>query len=304
MNWFTQLPPLLNRLDRPEILLGAIQQAVLTAQQPVVSVNPALLRFSSQTSVFAQAITRTVSAQQQAVSRYQLATAQLDINPLLVASWKGLRDRAKTTLTLGDLIDGKHSSSDLSRAAAQEFEDLTRALGSLYAGFSDIRPILRLTWAERISQYDSAINLRNLSALPRWQEVDYLERREIQSVVDWLYLRVAAEQGDAIALINDLVRICILLASAAPVNQIIAGRIVEPTTVNPGGRVSIAIDPSRVRIGMNVLLYGSDNRVVAQGLVEDLSANRAAARITRITQEATTTVQLAANTQVRFMQSL
>jgi hypothetical protein len=297
MSWFTHLPPLLHRFERPEILLGAIQQATLTAQQSVIPFNPALQRLANQTSIFAQSISRTVIAQQQTISRYRQATAQLDINPLLVASWQGLRDRATLTLTLGDLIDGRHAPSDLSRAAAQEFEDLTRALGCLYASFSGIRPILRLNWAERISQYDSPLNLRNLSALPRWSEVDYVERREIQSVADWLYLRVSAKQAEAIALLNDLVRICILLASAAPVNQIIAGRIVEPTSVNPGGRISIAIDPTRVRIGMNVLLYGTDNRIVAQGRVEDLSGDRAAAHIT---QTLTATVQIPTNAQVRF----
>lgn len=306
MGWFTHLPPLLHRFDRPEFLLGAIQQATLTAQrsaqQRVASFNPGLQRLSNQTAnqtgSFAQSISRTFVAQQQTVSSFRIATAQLDINPLLVASWQGLRDRATLTLTLGDLIDGKYARRGLSSAAAQEFEDLTRALGCLYTGFSAIRPILRLNWAERISQYDSPINLRNFSALPRWGEVDYLERRELQSVADWLYLRVSANQAEAIALLNDLVRICILLASAAPVNQIIAGRIVEPTSVNKGGRISIAIDPSRVRIGMSVLLYGGDNRIVAQGRVEDLSGDRAAARIT---QTATATVQLAANAQVRFM---
>ncbi|MEA5463930.1 hypothetical protein [Leptothoe sp. PORK10 BA2] len=302
MGWFTHLPPLLNRFDRPEILFGAIQQATLTAQQSTASFNPGLQRLANQTAnqtgLFAQSISRTFIAQQQTVSSYRLATAQLDLNPLLAASWQGLRDRATLSLSLGDLIHGKYARSGLSAAAAQEFEDLTRALGCLYAGFSAIRPILRLNWAERISQFDSPINLRNFSALPRWGDVDYLERRELQSVADWLYLRVSAQQAAAIALLNDLVRICILLASAAPVNQIIAGRIVEPTSVNKGGHISIAIDPARVRIGMNVLLYGGDNRIVAQGRVEDLSGDRAAARIT---QTATATVQLAANAQVRFM---
>ncbi|MGB3294642.1 MAG: flagellar export protein FliJ [Phormidesmis sp.] len=298
ISWLPRVPCLLKRLDRPEILLGAIQQATFAARQPQLFFMPALQRVASQTSVFAQAITRTVSAQQQAVSQYRVSNAQLDTAQLSVASWQQLRDHAKLALTLGDLIDGKHTRSSLSRAAAKEFEDLTHALGCLYAGFSDIRPIIRLVWAERLSQYDSPINLRNFSSLPRWGEIDYLVRRELQSVADWLYLRVSANQREAIALINDLVRICILLASAAPVDQIITGRIVEPTPASKGGRVSILIDPVLVHIGMSAFLYGANNRVVAEGIVEDLTANRAAARIT---QTVAATVQLAANTQVRFL---
>ena len=297
IDWFPRIPRLLKRLDRPEILLGALQQATFKAKQPQLFLMPTLQRFSNQTSVFAQAVTRTVSAQQQVVSQYRASTAQLDLNQLSIASWQQLRDRAKRSLTLGDLIEGKHTRSAVSRAAAREFEDLTRALGCLYTGFSDIRPIIRLVWAERLSQYDSPINLRNFSSLPRWDKIDYLVRRELQSVADWLYLRVSVRQKEAIALINDLVRICILLASAAPVGQIIAGRIVEPTSMSKGGKINILIDPVQVHIGMSVFVYGANNTVVAEGIVEDLAANRAAARITK----AASTVQLAANTQVRFL---
>ncbi len=57
---------------------------------------------------------------------------------------------------------------------------------------------------------------------------------------------------DAVALVNDLVRVCILLASHAPVNQVIAGALHEPATIRPGGLLKLAIDPAYVRVGMPV----------------------------------------------------
>jgi hypothetical protein len=300
VKWFTQIPPLLVKLDRPELLVNALQQAQLVAQQPLLSAKPGLQRFAQTPAVFTQAIYQTFTAQQQVVSRFRQQVAQLDISQVTLDSWQRARDRAQDVLTLGDLIDQKQARSDLSRAAAAEFEKLTRALGCLYAGFGTVRPVLRLNWAERLSQYDAPINLRNLTSLPQWNEIDYRERRRLQSVADWLYLRVAAREPDAIALINDLVRICLLLASEAPVDQMIAGYVSEPTPVIPGRLVPVTIDPAKVRIGMKTLLYGQDNRIVAEGIVDDLADARAA---TRIVKTLTPNLQLSANTRVHFVET-
>jgi hypothetical protein len=119
----------------------------------------------------------------------------------------------------------------------------------------------------------------------------------MQELVDWLYSRIDAKQADAIALMHDLIRICILLASHAPISQIIAGRVSKPTTLRPGGRVELTIDPNKIRVGMSVLLYGASNQVIAEGRVADLSANQATATITRTRQPQG---QVEANARVQF----
>jgi hypothetical protein len=96
---------------------------------------------------------------------------------------------------------------------------------------------------------------------------------------------------------NDLVRMCILLASHAPVNQIIAGYLPKPETVRPGSRVLLAADLARLRVGMHVLMYAG-SAVAARAIVEDLTSGSVAARVT---QTQAPTVQLEANARVQFV---
>src|SRR5262249_14150771 len=73
--------------------------------------------------------------------------------------------------------------------------------------------------------------------------------------------------------------ICLLLASHAPVNQIITGHLPRVTPVRPGILVPIRpIDPGLVRVGMQVGVWQGAT-VVASGLVEDLNDAEVSARI-------------------------
>lgn len=292
VQWFKYLPPLLHKFDRLEILYGAIQTAKLRANfsTPLQQITPTNSRLG-------EAITKVVTAQQQLAKQYRSLTAQVDLSLLAGQTWKGIRDRAETLLSLGDLIDGDRGRIDVSQQVTQELENIARVTTCLYANFGEVLPAIRLEWAEILSQYDTPINLQNLTVLPRWGEISFLERREMQTLVDWLYQRIDERQIAAISLMDDLVRICILLASHAPVNQIISGRVVQPTTVSQGSRVELAVDLTKVQIGMQVLVYSATNQVVAHAVVEDLATGQAAARITRTFQPK---VQLSENTRVQF----
>ncbi len=145
------------------------------------------------------------------------------------------------------------------------------------------------------------MNLRNLATLPRWGEIPYLERREIQALVDWLYGRMDPRQSEGVALLSDLIRVCILLASHAPVNEIVSGRVQETAPVKTGGRVTVGVDPvkvaaGKVRVGMPVMIY-REQRVVAQAVVEDIVADRASTRIVNAIEG---NVQLQQNDKVQF----
>jgi hypothetical protein len=64
---------------------------------------------------------------------------------------------------------------------------------------------------------------------------------------------------EAEGLINDLVHMCLLLASHAPVNRIISGRLPAPVTALPGIRLPIrVIDGLKLRVGMQALVYQGD----------------------------------------------
>jgi hypothetical protein len=97
---------------------------------------------------------------------------------------------------------------------------------------------------------------------------------------------------------NDLVRVCILLASHAPVRQIVVGQVERATTLQRDTRVELRVDPTRVRVGMRVLMF-SGQEVVAQGVVDDLAAGRAAARVVQL-KAGQTSVNLAQDARVQF----
>jgi hypothetical protein len=177
-------------------------------------------------------------------------------------------------------------------------EQLSRVATCLNARFAAVKPVLRLDWAERLSQFDEPVNLRALSNLPRWGEIEVQDRRELQSLVDWLFQQFSSMQTEAITFGSDLVRLSLLLACHAPVNQIISGRVLKPTTVQPDGRLQISMDPLQVRIGMPVLVYSNLNTVVARGIVEDLNGGLATAKITQTTQ---VNLALSETTRVQFL---
>jgi hypothetical protein len=222
--------------------------------------------------------------------------AQLDLAAIQAAGWHTARDRAADVVTLGDLIDAGHGRTAVARAAAEELDRIAHVGSCLYERFGEVLPAIRLDWAERLSQFDEAIDLRNLFSLPRWREVDALDRREMQALVSWLYDRIDVGTADAAALMSDFVRTALLLASHAPVNRIIAGRVAKPTKVSVGGRVELTVDITKVRIGMPVLLFQGAS-AVARAVVEDLAGGRAAARVLTAT---TQTVELAEGAHAQF----
>jgi hypothetical protein len=247
----------------------------------------------------AASIQQTLQARQQVVSRYRLETARFDLRRLDALSFKGVREQAEEMISLGDLMDAGHGRARVAQAAARELENLSRVAACLYAGFGEAPPELRLTWAEQFSQFDDPVRLRRLSRLPRFAELDRSARRELQALVDWLYGRIDGSQPDAVALIDDLVRVCLLLASHAPISQLVAGHVPEETQVRPGGSIDVVVDPSRVRIGMNVLVY-QGSRVVVRGIVEDLTADRARARVVG---SAGPNIRIARNAKVHLAES-
>jgi hypothetical protein len=276
VQWFTQVAPLLDRLDRLDVLYNALQAAKLRAGSRTLLGSLTEQDFGGGT--LGPALFNVFAAQRQVITPLRLQTAQLDLSTLLGGTWRLWRDRAGAVVSLGDLIDGGHGRADVAQQAARELNNIMAVAGCLYAQLGTVLPRIRLDWAERLGPYDAPVNLRNLTVLPRWGEIASAQRREMQGDVDWLFQRVDAGQAGAFGLMNDLVRICILLASHAPVSQILAGHVIRPTIVGVGGRVDLVVDHTRVRVGMDVMLY-AQNEVVARGVVEDVGTGAATARV-------------------------
>lgn len=293
--WFSTGPKLLASFDRSDLLLKAVQTAQQRAPLALQRATPA----ASGAGALAAAIGKVQLMQRQAVSVVRSAGLQLNLASLAALSWQSLHVQATKVVSLGDLIDGDPGRSLAARNAAAFFERFGRVCGCLHAGFSAVLPSIRLDWSETLSQFDEAPSLRNLAGLSRWGEIDYAERRRLQGLVDWLFDQIDAREPRALALVNDVVRMCLLLASHAPVGRIIAGRLPRPVLARPGLRIPlVALEPARLRVGMQALVYRAD-RIVARAIVEDLG-NEASARVVHVSGG---TLQLAETDRVQFAES-
>jgi hypothetical protein len=265
--WFVKIPPLIRRLDRVDYLARSVQTAQLRAQS---GISLPLLTQVNGTSKLGTAISQVAARQVEALAPRISALQSINIASFANLTWMGIQTQAVQVLSFADLADGSHGHSAVAQAAATELQNIRSIVACLNAEFSGIAPVLRLEWAETLSEFDAAPNLRNLASLPRWAEIGFIDRRQMQSYVDWLFAQIEPGQPQAVALINDVVRMCLLLASHAPVDRIISGRMARPMAgVSVGIRIPLIVqEPVKLRVGMQALIYRGQS-LVARALVED-----------------------------------
>lgn len=290
--WFVAARPLLLQLDTREQLVAVLDAA-----------RASLPRFASLEDRFARS--STVSAVQSALfsglrslSQIRPRAATLPLLPTHLAPWTDFLQQTATHASLGDLIEGQHSRPEIGTAAKAELDLFARVATCLHAEFAAVTPRLRLAWTQRYSQFDQPSPLRDLSVLPDFGQLDRHARRRLQTFADWLFGRIATPEADAVNLINDLIRLCLLLASHAPVNRIITGHVPRPTPVRPGIKIPLRpLDPSRIRVGMDFHVW-QGAQIVARGQVEDLHTDQVLARVDQVTGTSRT---LDGSMQVQFV---
>ena len=208
--------------------MSVAQHAHLEAASAVTAVSAASpLVAASMQAVQAQAgIITQVRAE--ALPALSVTATSLASRRLQVAQLASLAD-------LASIVE----NAFVSRSAAQEYERIATIAGCLHARLGDVRPALRLVWAERFSQFDTAPDLGDFSMLPRIGEEPEDLREDIIELAGWLRGRAARDIPRAQALINDLLRVCLLTASHSPVNEIVTGRVLRPLPLLPGTLVPI-----------------------------------------------------------------
>jgi hypothetical protein len=294
--WFAQLPALLDKLDRVDLLVRSMQSAQLRSQ--IMNLRVAAQPAASTVRGVAGAILALHGKQLAVVQQLRVAATRIDPVAIAALGWQGARAEAEKVVSLGDLIDGEHGSGAVASRAARVFEELSRIAACLHEAFSEVLPSIRLDWAERLSQFDATPRLRNLAGLPRWGELDYATRRQLQAYADWLFGQMKAGDREAEALINDVVHMCLLLASHAPVKRIIAGRLPASVTALPGIRLPIRVsDGLKLRVGMQALVYQGD-RVVARARVDDLASSEVSTTVLHVEGNR---LELAAESRVQFV---
>jgi hypothetical protein len=292
LGWLASGRELLRGLDRFDLIQLVIQEARSRAASRV---PPKLTVAVTARPLFGQGIAKAFAAQERIIAQQRVLTASFDLLFFGSRGWLELQQKALELVSISDLITVDHGRSDVAQKAGTELEQIAKVATYLYLRFGEVLPSIRLQWAEQMSQYDDAVSLQKLSRLPMWNQIDVTARREMQILVDWLFQRVDPAHQNAVTLMNDIVRVCMLLASHAPVNEIISGEVISDTPVKIGASFDLAVDVSRIRAGMHVFLTAESHTV--QAVVEDLGAGKARARVVSASAPS---ILIAAKTAVKF----
>ena len=286
--WFAPGLRMVAQLDRMDRLLRTVRTAQWRSRAPgwLDVVSPPLQAGNGNLAAPAPARVDPRGAmlalrqrQIATLSRWRQASLQLDTNRLAAANLLEVRQQAQEVLSLGDLAEGEHGNAALVQAAAAYLGTISRIAACLHAGLSTAPPALRLAWAETLSAFDQAPSLRNLSALEGFAGLPYTTRRQLQALTDWLFDQLATPQPEAVGLVNDLVRVCLLLASHAPVGRLIAGRLARPVRPRPGSLIPIRPIPgATLRVGMQATLFRGE-QVVARAVLEDVGREESQVRV-------------------------
>jgi len=272
MKWFTAANSILAGLSR----LSDLQVTLSRAKNRAVSkftMHPFLKMNFQVPDVLFQGMGSAVKQSQKRIVAQGYKARDIDLASFERFGWQEAVKRVSEVASLGDVLEGNHGRMGASQRAAREMEMFTTVATCLYVRFSEVPAGIRLNWAQRLSQFDQPVNLRNLYSLPRFGELDFIERHDMQRLVDWLYGRVLSTYKEAQQTMSDLIRVVLLSASHSPVDELIAGYLPEPSLIQPGSLVNAVVDLARVRVGMAVSMV-SNGAAVVRGRVKDISGGQ------------------------------
>ena len=297
-SWFDQGTTWLDELTRVDLLVKAVQTAQSRTRLAIAA--PAATVSATTETGLAAAVASITAKHLEAVTRVRAGALRIDSVRLGALTWQGAFQQAVQVVSLGDLMAGSHGTGASTRRAAAFYNGFAEVCACLHAELSGVLPAIRLDWATTLSELDSAPNLRNLANLPRWSEIAYGDRQRMQGLADWLFSQASATEARAQSLVNDIVRMCLLLASDAPVDRIIAGRIPRPVTARPGLRIPLLpLQAGGLRVGMQAVVYQA-SKLVARAVVEDVGGAEASARVLQTSQDS---VDLDTTARVQFADS-
>jgi hypothetical protein len=281
--WFpavAQQVVLIDRLDAARDLLAAMllraQMAAIAPPSPPAGTLPKLLA----------AVWAAMAAEQAVLERYRLAVLAMDASLAATAALAEAQRVINGAASIADIMAGDHNRPALAAAAVQELQQVGQVAGCLYSAFCETPPVIRLAWAEVLSEFTQPTPLAQLSGLPRWSEIDAQLKRSQQSLVDWLFNRIDRSVPDAEGAINELVRVCLLMSAHAPVDRIVTAQLVAPAKAQVGSRFDLAVDAAATRIGMTATVRDETGAPLAQAVVEDVTDGLARARVVKTYSQA------------------
>jgi hypothetical protein len=280
--WIPATEELLSALERPQHFLEIATHMQLRAY---TKLQVPLLQSSatSHPGPYGPPIADVFTSQQTSLTQLVQQRAAYDPAPLMAMTWAEQKGEIFKVSAINDLISSEIVHLEVANRVTALINDVSKVATALYLRVSAVLPVNRLQWAEFLRGPGRWISLRTLSVLPAWDTQDYIDRQQMQMLVDWLFGQIDAGIDAANSYMSDLVRTAILLASHAPVNDVIAGEVAARTKPSLGGIVPLGLPSSRVARGMPVLLY-QGGELTARAVVDDLDSQQVYAKVTTIYQ--------------------
>ena len=283
--WFPAISGMVSRIERLESAHAALRTAVERAITPRLLAAPMMVSAKSR---YLAGVQNALVAGRRVVEQRRLAVAQFDLIRIAALSLAEAQVHLTQASTIGDLVAGTHRQPALTKAALDEIDAITTIAGCLHESFGEVGAAVRLGWAETLSAFDQPAPLQNLAGLPGWGEVPVELRRSLQGFVDWLFGRIDRQNAAAHDAINELIRVCLLMAAHAPVDKIIPAHLIAPAPARIGTRLMLSLDITRVRKGMTTLIRNDRDQIVSHAVVEEISNGQVRAAITQILAPITT----------------
>lgn len=285
VSWFPAIAGMVGRIERLESAQAALRTAIERAIVPRLLAAPHIATAHNR---YLAGVQNALVAGRRVVEARRLTVSQIDAARVAALSLAETQAHLTQAATIGDLITGTHRHQALTKVALDEIDAITTISGCLHETFGEVSAVVRLGWAERLSAFDQPAPLENLAGLPGWGEVPVELRRSLQGFVDWLFSRIDRKNQAAHDAINELVRVCLLMAAHSPVDKIIPARLITPVPARIGMRLMLALDITRVRKGMITLIRNERDQIVSQAVVEEIIAGQVHAAITHIAAPITT----------------
>jgi hypothetical protein len=283
VNWLPAVQALLNRLERPELLhelAVSVQSRALLQLQLQRPTSSA----AAQPGAYASVISNLYYANFQVFRGFTTQRSLVQTAPLANQSWQAMVTALQGIAAVGDLIGSAAVHAEVVNATSRLMTQISNVATCLYTRVSATDPLFRLAWAEFLRGLGLSLQLRSLSILPNWTQQEYIARDQMQMLVDWLFQQIDNSNPAAVAFMSDVVRVCILLASHAPVDQIISSALTVRTKPVVGQPVVLHLPSVRVGGGMYVNLY-SRGALAAQAVVSDLDGQTVTAAVTNVYQD-------------------
>ncbi len=292
-NWLPHVISILPKFERRDLVLGLASHMQISAQLNAQKPRPSAIAFNS--SVYSDKINLAYAAHTGVMESYRQQRAGFQVSSLQSASWSVQVNSLLPIIGIGDLL-GSDLGNLVTRPVARLIDEIMGVAACIYDRAGHALPVVRLAWADAFYLESDAADLHDLSVLPRWGEVQFEQRREMQMLVSWLFSQINQSIPQAMQFMSDVVRVAILLASDAPVTEIIQGSSLEPAPIRIGGLVRVSLPSTRIYQAMPVTIH-HNGELIAHGLVDDLAETEAAIQITAVVNNKITSLPKGATIQ-------